>query len=230
MKRYLFILLPLLLLPFAVFAQTASSYVPLTALPGITTITNSGTNFIPLFNSLYKVCIGVAAALALVEIIWAGVTWMTAGDSSEKVSNAKGRIANAILGLVLVLSPVIVFGIINPNVLSLHLDVSSLTPTNVTGGGTTAAGTATGTPAPGTVGSTATCTNGVCPTGCTPNAGATPPTTCTVNGTSQDAYGDPSNGNGGYNCEDGTSGSCVECQSGYTTNSASNCAENGGSV
>ncbi len=90
-------------------------------------------------------CIGVAAALAFLEIVWAGVTWMTAGDSTEQVSKARNKIQTAVLGLLLVLSPVIVFGIINPNVLSLNLNVSALTPSQTAPGTAgSAAGAAAG--------------------------------------------------------------------------------------
>ena len=139
MKKYF--LLVLILLPLSVFAQT-SNFVSLTALPGVNTVSQT-TDFISLFNNLYKVCIGAAAALAFIEIMWAGVSWMTAGDSTEQISGARKRITNAVFGLLLVLSPVIVFGIINPNVLSLNLNVSALTPTH----SAPAAGSAATTPA-----------------------------------------------------------------------------------
>ncbi|MDR3547890.1 MAG: pilin [Candidatus Pacebacteria bacterium] len=149
MKRYLYYL-PLLALLLVVgahssFADTTSSsssnFVNLTALPGISSISTSSSSgsYTTLFNSLYRICIGIAAALALIEIIIAGITWMTAGDSSEQVSQARQRIGNAVLGLILVLSPVVVFGVINPNVLSLNLNVSSLTPSTASSGSGTAA-------------------------------------------------------------------------------------------
>jgi len=115
-------------------ASTTSSgsvagFVPLTSLPGIQNAANATT--LPVFlNEVYKICIGVAAVLAVLYIMYAGVEFMTSRGSVSSNENAKKHIQNAILGLILVLSPTIVFGIINPDILHLDLDVSQLTPSD----------------------------------------------------------------------------------------------------
>lgn len=156
MKKLL--LLILILLPFAAFAQATTNFVPLTSLPGLTSVTSNSTNFVALFNNIYKVCIGAAAALALIMIIYGGATWMMAGDSSEKVSQARKHIESAVFGLLLVLSPVIVFGILNPNILSLNLNVSGIAPSGSAGASTAGAQT-TGGPAAGSVAAGGACTS-----------------------------------------------------------------------
>lgn len=109
--------------PLLAFADT--SFIPLTQLPGIVGL--STTPSLPVFlNSLYKICIGIVAFLAVLQMIYAGWQIMTSSGSVTKNSEAKKRIGNALFGLVLVLSPAIVFGIINPQILSLNFDVSGL--------------------------------------------------------------------------------------------------------
>ncbi len=98
---------------------------PLTALPGIKDAVSASTlpNFL---NQLYKIMIGAGAVLAVIMIMVAGVQIMTSSGSVTSNEKAKSRIQNAILGLVLILAPTIVFGIINPDILKLNLDVSAL--------------------------------------------------------------------------------------------------------
>ena len=108
---------------------TAVGFTPLTALPGIQDAANATT--LPAFlNQVYKICIGVAAVLAVLYIMYAGVEFMTSRGSVTSNEKAKAHIQNAILGLILVLSPTIVFGIINPDILKLDFtdDISKLKP------------------------------------------------------------------------------------------------------
>jgi len=120
------------------------TFVPLTNLPGLPTVANSAS--LPGFlNNLYKICIGLAAVLAVLQIMRAGFMFMTNKGSVSSNEAAKSLITQSILGLVLVLSPVIVFGIIDPSILKLNLDASSLqtsTTTWFTTGSTTASTTA----------------------------------------------------------------------------------------
>jgi hypothetical protein len=133
------------LIPMAAFVQSAQAatstpatttpnntnapaqFIPLTQLPGLSD--TSTTSTLPGFlNQLYKICIGVAAVIAVLEIMYAGVQFMTSRGSVSSNEAAKSRIQNAILGLVLVLSPTIVFSIINPDILKLDLNFSTLDP------------------------------------------------------------------------------------------------------
>lgn len=91
------------------------------------------------------ICIGIAATLAVIQITIAGVMYM-GGDSVTETKQAKQKISQAIIGLVLVLSPVIVFSIINPSILNLSIGgLSKLAPSPTT---TTDSQTSTPTGAP----------------------------------------------------------------------------------
>jgi hypothetical protein len=125
-------LLALGLLVFLGFAPhvLAQGFTALAPIPGLTdqssatSVINSAT-LAAFFNNLYKYLIGLAATLAVIEIIWGGLEIATK-DSVSKQSDGRERITQAIFGLVLVLSPVLVFSIINPSILNLSLNLPKL--------------------------------------------------------------------------------------------------------
>ncbi|HWU24577.1 MAG TPA: hypothetical protein VN086_02395 [Candidatus Paceibacterota bacterium] len=98
----------------------SGNFVPLTQLPGITSISQADS-FSTFLNTLYKICIGAGAVLAVIMIMYAGVLFMTSQGSVSSNEKAKSYIQNALLGLLLVLTPTIVFGIINPSILNIDI-------------------------------------------------------------------------------------------------------------
>lgn len=141
----------LLVLPTLVFGQEGTSdrsFVPLTSLPGLDKVEDAN-NLADFFNQLFRIAIGVAATLAVFQIMHAGVKFMTNKGSISENEEARQLLQGAVFGLILVLSPVIVFGIINPKILELDFDVSQLKNnfTGVDAGyGTTTASTTPGGP------------------------------------------------------------------------------------
>jgi hypothetical protein len=101
------------------------TYVPLAKIPGLTDIQPTKGGLASFFNNLYKYAIGLAAVLAVIMIIWGGLEYSTQ-DSISKKSDGKERIQEAILGLILVLSPALVFSIINPGILNLSINLQEL--------------------------------------------------------------------------------------------------------
>lgn len=125
MKKTLLVTAALIFFSLAphVFAQ---GFVPLAPIPGLTQGVAANTEGLAaFFNNLYKFAIGMAAVLAVIMIIWGGLEYSTQ-DSISKKSDGKQRIYNAIFGLVLVLSPVLVFSIINPSILNLSINLPKL--------------------------------------------------------------------------------------------------------
>ena len=124
MKKTILIASVLIFLGFVpqAFAQ---GFVPLAPIPGLTDIQYAPNGLAVFFNNLYKYLIGLAAVLAVIMIIWGGLEYSTQ-DSISKKSDGKQRIYDAIFGLVLVLSPVLVFSIINPSILNLSLNLPPL--------------------------------------------------------------------------------------------------------
>ena len=67
----------------------------------------------------------MACVLAIIMIIWGGLQYATQDIPGAK-QEGKDRILQAILGLILVLSPALVFSIINPNILNLSINLKPL--------------------------------------------------------------------------------------------------------
>jgi hypothetical protein len=152
--------------PATATAPASATFVPLTNLPIFCMNGVSGGNtcspitsapgLAAFFNALYKYCVGAAAVIAVIQIMRAGIMYM-GGDSVSEVSQARQLISTAILGLVLVLSPVIVFSIIDPRILNLNigsdfscLGTSTSCPSLSTPAASTPSGTAGATGAGGT--------------------------------------------------------------------------------
>ncbi len=107
----LLLLLILFFLPLATFGQeTINSYKPLVGIPGLDPNNLSTAGYI---NALYILSISVAAFLAVVRIILAGVQYMLSDVVTDKGA-AKKQIQGALLGLLIVLGAVLILETINP--------------------------------------------------------------------------------------------------------------------
>lgn len=134
MKHLIYLFSFVLCLSLVPLLTFAAEFVPLTQIPGISDIANSST--LPAFlNNIYQICIGAAAVLAVLQIMRGGLTYML-GDSITEKKEARSLIVMSIVGLLLVLSPAIVFGIIDPRILNLQLNFTPLAPAAGTGVGT----------------------------------------------------------------------------------------------
>ena len=127
--RY-FILSFLLVAPLISFAQ----YTPLVGIPGV-----SGGNFDSYINAMYGLAISIAALLAVIKIIIAGVKWMMTDVVTSK-SEAKKDIQGALLGLLVVLAAVLILTVINPQISNSTL---SFTNPGLTGPSSTNTNTTT---------------------------------------------------------------------------------------
>jgi len=104
----------------------AQGFVALDAtIPGLTDLPPTEAGLAPFFNNLYKYLIGIAAILAIIQLIWGGLEISTQ-DSVSKNKDGKERIREALFGLLLVLSPVLVFSIINPSILNLSINLKPI--------------------------------------------------------------------------------------------------------
>lgn len=124
--RYFFIT-TLLFLPSLVLAQGAT-YTPLVNIPAL-----GGGNvstFDDYINALYGLSISVAALLAVIKIIIAGVKWMMTDVVTSK-GDAKKDIQGALVGLLVVLAAVLILYVINPQIGDVQLNLTN--PGLVTG-------------------------------------------------------------------------------------------------
>lgn len=104
----------------------SSAFVPLAPIDGLTKegVVDSKT-LSDFLRNLYRFLVGIAATLAVIEIVIGGLQYATQDIPSQK-SDGKQRIWNAIFGLILVLSPVLVFSLINPAILDLSIQLREL--------------------------------------------------------------------------------------------------------
>lgn len=124
-KKTLFVTAVLILFSIAPHVL-AQGFVPLAEIEGLTKGVEANTEGLAVFfNNLYKFAIGMATVLAVIMIIWGGIEYSWQDIPGAK-SNGKERIQQAILGLVLVLSPALVFSIINPSILNLSINLKPL--------------------------------------------------------------------------------------------------------
>jgi len=115
-----------LVLPHLALAQ-GTGFVALAPIPGLTQgVTANSTALASFFNNLYKYLIGLAAILAVIQIIRGGLEIATQ-DNISKHADGRKHIERALMGLVLVLSPALIFSIINPSILNLSLSLPPLT-------------------------------------------------------------------------------------------------------
>jgi hypothetical protein len=131
-KKYFFLSFILCSLVVAHHAM-AQGFVPLAPIPGLTGEgdVSATTQGLPtFFNNLYKFLIGIAAVAAVFQIIRAGIALALNQGSVSEIISAKGRVAQSIWGLVIVLTPALVFGIINPNILNLSVALPDITYTD----------------------------------------------------------------------------------------------------
>lgn len=96
-------------------------------------VINSETSFSDYLNLIFKIGIGIAAGLAVIQIVIGGIQYM-ASESPFKLGDAKSKIAGAILGLILALGIYIFLYTINPDLVSLNLNIAKTAPSMTTTG------------------------------------------------------------------------------------------------
>jgi hypothetical protein len=103
------------LIPVAAFAQQNLVNLP---------IGDTG-DFNDYINAVYLMFISIAALIAVVKIIIAGVKYMFSDIVTQK-SDAKNDIKGALLGLLVILSAVVVLTIINPDLATFDPEISQI--------------------------------------------------------------------------------------------------------
>lgn len=72
-------------------------------------------------EAVYTYAIGIAAVLAAVMLMIGGLQWLTAAGDAGRVSSAKTRITNAIIGLLLTVFAWVFLNTINPSLVRLQM-------------------------------------------------------------------------------------------------------------
>jgi Type IV secretion system pilin len=106
--------------PWVSLAQELT-YTPLVGIPGVAT--GAAFTFDTFINSIYALSITIAALLAVIKIIIAGVKWMLTDVVTSK-EEAKKDIKGALFGLLIVLSAVLIISVINKDILEVDLGIT----------------------------------------------------------------------------------------------------------
>src|SRR3990167_10753943 len=120
-----------------VLAQEAkpTDYTMLAPIPQLAT-EGEKTNAVTYVTGLFKLAIGLAGALAVVMIIYAGIKYMSTDAFSGK-EEAKGVIENALWGLGLAIAAWLILYTINPKLVEIKFDIpkQKIAPSTLSGGG-----------------------------------------------------------------------------------------------
>lgn len=115
----IFFALLLVLVPITSFA---TAYAPLVGIPGLE---DGGGNMEAYLNTLYAISISLAALLAVIKIIIAGVKYMLSDIVTTKGQAIKD-IQGSLLGLIVVVMAWVILYVINPNILSTQIFLVNL--------------------------------------------------------------------------------------------------------
>jgi formate hydrogenlyase subunit 3/multisubunit Na+/H+ antiporter MnhD subunit len=77
-------------------------------------------------NAAFKIALGIAAMIAVARVLYAGFRYMTSTVPHAK-EQSKKILREAVLGILILISIVLVLGYINPNILKLDFELKPLT-------------------------------------------------------------------------------------------------------
>lgn len=119
--KYLFIIAVWLIIPSG-FALAQTGFTPLVKIPGVTDNEGGISGYL---NAIYRLSISVAALLAVLILIKAGVKYMFSDIVTYK-SDAKNDIRGAILGLLLIISAVLILSTINEDLTNFQIMITPI--------------------------------------------------------------------------------------------------------
>ena len=123
---FIVLLLPVLVLGADDPNKGAVQYTPLIEIDGLTNSVQ-GEGFSQYVSFLYGLSIAIAALLAIIKIIIAGVKYMLSSLPGTK-GNAKSEIQGALLGLLLILGAYLILNTINPALTNTTIEFDNIKP------------------------------------------------------------------------------------------------------
>lgn len=96
----------------------AADYKLLSPIGSITSV-NTTTDFNNYLQTIINICIAVTATLSVIMLIIGGLQYVFSSVSETTKKDAKERITNAILGILIVLSGYLILSTIDPKLLKL---------------------------------------------------------------------------------------------------------------
>lgn len=112
MKKYFFLIVAIVILPFVSYAQEVTTFTS-----NIPFLTGEKTTQ-AFVSAIYQLAIALAAVIVVIRLIMAGAKYMLSEIVTSK-SEAKEDIKNALFGLLIILGAVLILGTINPKLVGL---------------------------------------------------------------------------------------------------------------
>ena len=109
-------------------------YTPLEPLPGDIDESGKPGSFGSLLNGVFRILISLGGLVAVLSLVMGGIAYMTS-DAVNKTEWARGRIRNALWGLFILITSVLLLQTINPQLLNFNFipgNQTSSTPLEVT--------------------------------------------------------------------------------------------------
>ncbi|HEX9817330.1 MAG TPA: hypothetical protein VGA89_00320 [Patescibacteria group bacterium] len=72
-----------------------------------------GTTFAEYFVSIWSSVIGIGGIVVLVFFIWGALEWITSGGDKGKLENARNRITQAVVGMIILVGSFVILGFIS---------------------------------------------------------------------------------------------------------------------
>lgn len=80
-------------------------------------------------KQIFEYAIGIVGIVAASIIAWGGISYLTAGGSADKISNAKSWISAALFGLILAMASYLLLSIVNPNLVNFKIsEIKNVNP------------------------------------------------------------------------------------------------------
>jgi len=91
-------------------------------IPGLDaqTFTINGDSLGTYIAAFYRFAVGALAIISVVVIMIGGFQWLMAAGISERAANAKDKIMNAVVGLILALTSYLLLNTVNPNLVNFQ--------------------------------------------------------------------------------------------------------------
>jgi TRAP-type C4-dicarboxylate transport system permease small subunit len=107
--------------------HAANEYTPLEPLPGIGPEPGySSYNLSSYLQWVFAFAISIAGILAVLMIVIGGIQYITAYGNPNQIENAKNRIYQALLGLLLAISAWLILNTINPDLIKGVLNITPI--------------------------------------------------------------------------------------------------------
>jgi len=87
----------------------------------------SGSTTLSYFVTLWRTIITVGGILVLLYFLWGSIDWITSGGDSGKVTSARNKIVQAVIGMILLAFSFVIVGFISQLAFGGELDLLNLT-------------------------------------------------------------------------------------------------------